>query len=196
MSVNKSKPVYSPLHADAAGRFHLLLGYAEGGSALRRVIGELRADAPDSLGRTRVLLAGTPIAPFVDPGLAGVQGFATLGELLAECRSLLERSSMGTRVYIAGPEHFIGRVLQIALEFNLNPDEVRTEAQGTLARRVHCVHCRATTEEVRTNRTRCSGCSRWLMVRDHYSRRFAAYMGVMVDAEAPGELPPLEEIYP
>ena len=26
-------------------------------------------------------------------------------------------------------------------------------------------------------------------MRDHYSRRLAAYMGVMVDAEAPGELP-------
>ena len=30
---------------------------------------------------------------------------------------------------------------------------------------------------------------RWLVVRDHYSRRLAAYMGVMVDAEAPGERP-------
>lgn len=196
MSVNKSKPVYSPLRADTAGRFHVLVGFAEGGGAVSRVLGELRADAPDSLSRTRVLLAGTPTAPFADPALGGIQGFATIDELLAGCRALLEGSSMGTRVYIAGPEHFIGRVLQIALEFNLNADEVRAEAQGTLARRVHCVHCRTTTEEVRTNRARCSGCSRWLMVRDHYSRRFAAYMGVMIDAEAPGELPPLEEIYP
>jgi ferredoxin-NADP reductase len=52
------------------------------------------------------------------------------------------------------------------------------------------MHCRETTEDVRTNIVRCVGCDRWLLVRDHYSRRLAAYMGVMVDAEAPGELPP------
>jgi dimethylamine monooxygenase subunit C len=38
-------------------------------------------------------------------------------------------------------------------------------------------------------------CSRWLLVRDHYSRRLAAYMGVMVDAEVPGVLPPLVEVF-
>jgi hypothetical protein len=196
MAVNKSKPVYAPLRADPTGRFHILIGFGEAGGVLGRVIDELRAQVPGSLRRTRVLLAATAPAPFLDQGLADVQGFDTTALLLAEFRSVLERSLMGSRVYIAGPEHFIGRVLQITLAFNLNQDEVRAEARGTLARRVHCVHCRATTEEVRTNIARCSGCSRWLMVRDHYSRRFAAYMGVMVDAEAPGELPPLEEIHP
>jgi dimethylamine monooxygenase subunit C len=41
----------------------------------------------------------------------------------------------------------------------------------------------------------CAGCARWLLVRDHYSRRLAAYMGVMVDAEAPGALPPLKDVF-
>ncbi len=66
---------------------------------------------------------------------------------------------------------------------------------GSLARRVYCVHCRTATEDVRTNIVRCTGCERWLLVRDHYSRRLAAYMGVMADAEAPGELPPIKEVY-
>jgi hypothetical protein len=35
-----------------------------------------------------------------------------------------------------------------------------------------------------------------LFVRDHFSRRLGAYMGLMVDAESPGELPEIEEIYP
>ncbi len=185
MSINKSKPVYETLRADSSGRYHLLVGFREGAVPLQRVLGELESAAADSLGgtqdsatRTRLLLADTSI-----------------DALLAELRALLECSLMGTRLYIAGPEHFIGRVMQIALEFNLNKDEIRAEELGTLARRVHCVHCRATTEEVRTNIACCSGCSRWLMVRDHYSRRFAAYMGVMVDAEAPGELPAVREIY-
>ena len=33
------------------------------------------------------------------------------------------------------------------------------------------------------------------LVRDHYSRRLAAYMGVMADAETPGELPPVREVF-
>jgi hypothetical protein len=102
---------------------------------------------------------------------------------------------MGTRLYVAGPESFIGLAMKIALEFNLNKDEIRAEECGTLARRVYCIHCRATTENVRTNIVSCVGCARWLLVRDHYSRRLAAYMGVMVDAEAPGELPPLKEVF-
>jgi len=66
---------------------------------------------------------------------------------------------------------------------------------GAPARRVYCIHCRATTEEVRTNIVSCVDCKRWLLVRDHYSRRLAAYMGVMADAESPGELPPVREVF-
>jgi hypothetical protein len=102
---------------------------------------------------------------------------------------------MGTRLYVAGPESFIGLAMRIALEFNLNKDEIRAEQLGSLARRVHCIHCRVIAESVRTNIVRCSGCERRLLVRDHYSRRLAAYMGVMVDAEAPGELPPIKEVF-
>jgi hypothetical protein len=107
----------------------------------------------------------------------------------------LEESLMGVRLYVAGPESFIGLAMKIALQFDLNKDEIRAEEVGTLARRVHCVHCRVITEDVRTNIVTCAGCARWLLVRDHYSRRLAAYMGVMADAEAPGDLPPIKEVY-
>ena len=39
------------------------------------------------------------------------------------------------------------------------------------------------------NVTPCPGCGAQLFVRDHFSRRLAAFMGVKVDAEAPGEFP-------
>ena len=195
MSLSKSKPVYVPLRADLTGHYHLMIAHAEGGSALRPVIDELRAHAHGGLGRTRILIAGSSTEPLFGAGVSALQVFGATADLLAECRSLLERSLMGTRLYVAGPEQFIGRVLQIALEFNLNQDEIQAEALGTRARRVHCIHCRATTESITTNIAQCAGCSRWLLVRDHYSRRFAAYMGVMVDAEAPGERPPIEEIF-
>jgi hypothetical protein len=197
MSGVKSKPTYVPLAADSGGRYHLLLGMGEGGACLLRVLRELEALAPASRQHTQVLfVSAAPLEdnPFEGLGLQSVVLFDDSAALLGRAREILERSVMGTRVYVAGPESFIGRVLQLAATFNLNKDEIRAEHIGSAARRVHCVHCRASTEHVRTNIVRCSGCSRWLSVRDHYSRRLAAYMGVVVDAEAPGELPPIREI--
>jgi len=189
----KSKPVYAPLCADVTGRHHLMLGVGLGGAALLRVVAELETAAPAALATTRVLLAAEDT--FERTGIASLARFDDQAPLLEAFTTALEGSLMGTRLYVAGPESFIGRAMQIALRFNLNKDEIRAEECGTLARRVRCVHCRTTTEEVRTNIVRCAGCDRWLLVRDHYSRRLAAYMGVMVDAEAPGELPPIREIY-
>jgi hypothetical protein len=210
----KSKPVYAPLQADIRGRYHLMLGMGVGAAPLLRVIGEMRG-AAEGLKNTRVLYvadagrgtnadsgtnagrgnAAPEIAHFTAAGIGDVQAFAGTPALLEQFRATLRQSLMGTRLYVAGPESFIGLAMKIALEFNLNKDEIRAEECGSLARRVYCIHCRATTENVLTNIVSCVGCARWLLVRDHYSRRLAAYMGVMVDAEAPGELPPLKEVF-
>jgi hypothetical protein len=197
----KSKPVYAPLRADTGGRYHLLLGNGEGGEPLLRILDELRLSKPHSLAQTRIFY--TPGADgkasaretLAAAGVAETRFFDAGAALLKEFRAALERSLMGTRLYVAGPESFIGLAMKIALEFNLNEDEIRAQECGTLARRVRCVHCRETTEDVRTNIVRCVGCNRWLLVRDHYSRRLAAYMGVMADAEVPGELPQIREVF-
>jgi ferredoxin-NADP reductase len=208
----KSKPVYAPLQADLRGRYHLMLGMGVGAAPLLRVIAEMRAASAQSLKNTRVLYvpgadspsgagaaskagAASAVERFEAATVADVQAFHATPALLERFRAILEQSSMGSRLYVAGPESFIGLVMKLALEFNLNKDEIRAEECGTLARRVYCIHCRATTENVRSNIVRCAECERWLLVRDHYSRRLAAYMGVMVDAEAPGELPPLKEVF-
>jgi hypothetical protein len=205
--------VYAPLQADTRGRYHLMLGMGVGAAPLLRVIAEMRSAAAQSLRNTRVLFvpdAGNEAAagqfsaapaiasPEIEQfraAVADVRAFPGAPALLEQFRAILGQSLMGTRLYVAGPESFIGLVMKIALEFNLNKDEIRAEECGTLARRIYCIHCRATTEQVRTNIVRCVGCARWLLVRDHYSRRLAAYMGVMVDAEAPGELPPVKEVF-
>jgi hypothetical protein len=199
----KSKPVYAPLRADVGGRYHLMLASGPGAEALLRVLGELREAAPEALTRTRVLLVAdatvaagaAQVALIKDLGVSDLRLFDDIKTLLTTFRTVLDESLMGTRLYVAGPESFIGLAMKLALEFDLNKDEVRAEELGDRARRVHCVHCRAASEGVTTNIVRCSGCRRWLLVRDHYSRRLAAYMGVMVDAEAPGELPPIKEVY-
>ena len=204
----KSKPVYAPLQADTRGRFHLMVGMGVGAAPLLRVIAEMKSAAPQSLQHTRVLYvpedggggaglgaAASELDQFRAASVGTVQAFDAAPSLLGQFRTVLSDSLMGTRLYVAGPESFIGLVMKIALEFNLNKDEIRAEECGTLARRIYCIHCRATTEHVRTNIVQCIGCARWLLVRDHYSRRLAAYMGVMADAEAPGELPPLKEVF-
>ena len=196
----KSKPIYAPLTADTVARYHLMLGHGVGGGPLHRVLDEIAASVPQSLTRTRVLYladvaAAEGYGKRFSSTVSDVRLFERVPDLLADFRSILATSLMGTRLYVAGPESFIGVALKIALEFNLNKDEIRAEDCGTLARRVYCIHCRATTEDVRTNIATCVDCGRHLIVRDHYSRRFAAYMGVMADAEVPGELPPVREVF-
>lgn len=196
----KSKPVYAPLAPDVGGRHHVLVGYGVGGEPLLRVIGELR-DAGSSRASRRLLYVDDPMAPAGTlaavhaADVARVSCFPGAPALLGELRDAFDAGLMGTRLYVAGPEAFIGLVMRLAAQFNLNRDEIRAEECGSRARRVHCIHCRTATEDVRTNIVECLGCHRWLIVRDHYSRRLAAYMGVMVDAEAPGELPEIREVF-
>jgi NAD(P)H-flavin reductase len=197
----KSKPVYTPLAPDLSGRYHLMLGHGVGSEPLLRVLRDLRAAAPESGARTRVLFVGstgeqdTSGAQFRWAGAADVRLFDREDELLTDFQGVLTQSFMGTRLYVAGPESFMGLVMRIARQFNLNKDEVRAEECGSSARRVYCIHCQTATENVTTNITQCKDCNRWLLVRDHYSSRLAAYMGVMVDAEAPGERPDVKEIF-
>ena len=77
---------------------------------------------------------------------------------------------------------------------DLNRDEVLREHSGTLVRRVWCVHCDTYTENVTQRLFTCPGCQLNLVVRDHYSRRLAAFQGIKADGEVPGELPPAEEL--
>jgi dimethylamine monooxygenase subunit C len=196
----KSKPVYAPLQPDLRGRYHLMVGHGVGGEPLLRLLRDLQTAAPSTGTRTQILYvtdsaaAEDTVRQIRAANVANVRLFEHSDGLLAAFEAVLAGSLMGTRLYVAGPESFMGLVMRCALQFNLNKDEIRAEECGTLARRVYCIHCCSATENVRTNITQC-GCGRWLVVRDHYSRRLAAYMGVMVDAEAPGELPPIKEVF-
>ena len=197
----KSKPVYTPLAPDLSGRYHLMVGHGVGSEPLLRVLRDLRTAAPESGARTRVLFIGNPDeqaasgAQFRSAGAADVRLFGREDELLTDFQDVLTNSVMGTRLYVAGPESFMGLVMRSARQFNLNKDEVRAEECGPSARRVYCIHCQTATENVTTNIVQCKDCNRWLLVRDHYSSRLAAYMGVMVDAEAPGERPDVKEVF-
>ena len=132
----KSKPVYAPLQADLRGRHHLMLGMDAGAAPLLRVIAEMHAASAQSLKNTRVLFvpgtramleagATSAVEQFEAAAVGDVQAFAGTAALLERFRAVLGQSLMGTRLYVAGPESFMGLVMKIALEFNLNKDEIR-----------------------------------------------------------------------
>lgn len=114
--------------------------------------------------------------------------------ILSRLRKLLAEASMSTRLYLAGTEGLIGQVTAEALDVGLQPDAIETEHLGSAARRMHCVHCKGVTENVTIDPFVCSHCGLTLFVRDHYSRRLAAFQGVCVDAETPGVIPEAKEI--
>src|SRR5262249_6916521 len=146
-------------------------------------------------GSTEIHYAPGPV-PAEEPGaaIAGLDAerteiYGSVDDLLAGLPGVLGGCAMGVRLYVAGSETFLWRVTAIGRDFGMSDDEIRREPSGPAARRVYCVHCKAITDDVRTTVAECAGCGMTLLVRDHFSRRLAAYMGVKVDAEVPGEIP-------
>jgi predicted RNA-binding Zn-ribbon protein involved in translation (DUF1610 family) len=190
----RSKPVYATLWPDLSGTFHLLVGQGSGGNAMLRLLDKMPEGA-----ETQVLYASESRSGVDRSERLGAQMgaklrvFPRVAEMVSHLNQVLSACFMGTRLYVAGSESFIGSIGQVAAKYNLTADEVQSELCGSAARRVYCIHCKTSQENVTTNIVRCPGCGRHLLVRDHYSRRLAAYMGVMADAASPGTLPPVEE---
>lgn len=192
----KSRPVYDTLHPFPAGALHIVIGQGSGGRAMIRLLDEMG----DKLSTTHILYATESFSGvnLLDGlkrySVAQLQTFIKNAELVRQLNTELKNACMGTRLYVAGSESFIGSVMQVASMFNMNADEVLREHCGTFVRRVFCVHCNTFTENVTMRVSKCAGCGIDLVVRDHYSRGLAAFMGVKADAEVPGELPPVEEL--
>src|SRR5262245_65848224 len=94
----KSRPVYATLRPDLGGRHHLLVGQGSGGAALPRLLAQM-PPGTDAL----VLYAGDS-----PPDVAGLRLVPTEAELLAELDCTLSGCVMGTRLYVAGSESFLG----------------------------------------------------------------------------------------
>jgi hypothetical protein len=191
----KSRPQYGTLEPDLFATFNLVLVEGEGVDAAVRL---LEGSNHQFRSRTTVLCVGAPHAadPLSIVQIQRTQLFPTIETLLIRLDGFLSTAVMGIRLYAAGTEGFIGQIIQHAGRHFVDHKSIITEHCGSLARRVQCVHCKGITENVTTNIARCSHCGVDLLIRDHYSRRFAAFMGVSTDAEAPGVLPPIEQVFP
>lgn len=188
-----SRPVYGELEP-RPGLAHLMVADGEGALAILDCLARA-PDAPALLARAHVIYCPGPNGTDLSDRLRGL-GAAQLhrapsfAAALPRLRRVLQDAHMGTQVYLAGTEGLIGQALREVMEAGLPHTAVQTEHRGSTVRRVQCVHCKGITENVRTDPFQCSHCGLWLFVRDHYSRRLAAFQGVNIDAEEPGRVPP------
>jgi hypothetical protein len=193
----KSRPKYPGLVADCHANHHVLAADGPGADAIIDLFSQYGSQIK---GRVDIVYAQTiadadRVSRLKALPVDVVHGMPTVATAIQRLRGVLAGARMGTRIYAAGSETLIGLTVQLAQEFGMDPQTVLTEHRGTLARRVQCVHCKGFTENVTTNIVTCAHCGTNLLVRDHYSRRLAAFQGVCVDAEVPGDLPNIEEVF-
>ena len=189
----RSRPVYGTLEP-RPGKAHLMIADAEGAEALLDLAARdagLMAGAhiiyiPKHADLAEALRALSPAQMYVGPSYAAA---------VPRIRKVLGDAHMGLQVYLAGTEGLMGQAMNEAMAAGIPPGAIQTEHRGSVARRMQCVHCKGITEDVMTDPFVCSHCGLNLFVRDHYSRRLAAFQGVCIDAEDPGEVPEPKELY-
>lgn len=194
----KSRPIYPGLSADPYAKHHV---FGVDGAGAQAVLDLFKSSGDQIKGRTTIVYAATsPDDGKIAAELAKLPAeflhtMPTVATAINRLSAVLAGARMGTRIYAAGSETMIGHVVQVAQSFGMDAQSVKTEHRGTEARRIQCVHCKGFTENVTTNIVKCEHCGENLLVRDHFSRRYAAFMGVSADAEAPGELPEVTEVF-
>lgn len=191
----KSRPVYDRLAPFPDALLHLVVGQGSGGSAMARLLADMPAGTEVEVMYSTESFTGQSHAEALAAAAPGrVQCFGSNAALGDALQDRLTRAFMGTRLYLAGSESFIGMAMKVARQFDLNADEVLREHCGSLVRRVWCVHCDCYNENITQRVFSCTGCGKPLVVRDHYSRLMGAFMGVQGDAEVPGELPDASDL--
>jgi predicted RNA-binding Zn-ribbon protein involved in translation (DUF1610 family) len=192
----KSRPVYEGLTVDPHARRHIFALEGEGALAFLE-----QTVTPEVLARSEILYTAggsrenQHFSALAALGADQCWQAPSIETLLFRLRGSLVNATMSTRLYVSGTEGFIGQAMGLGIDFGMDYRSIPTEHRGSLARRVQCVHCKGTTENVTATPFTCSHCGLTLLVRDHYSRRLAAFQGVNIDAEEPGIAPEPEELF-
>lgn len=193
----RSKPLYDSLVWKQKATGHVVIAQGEGGIAVLKLFQQMCPREPITLLFADDATTSKNYADIIQTLVPeGLHICDSEDDVLQTLRQQLPAYLMGTQFYVAGSEAFIWAVIDELKVYGVQDKNVEKELSGTLARSVYCVHCKTTDRDVHHSIHQCSGCGRHLFVRDHFSRRLGAYMGVMVDAEEPGNIPAIEEIYP
>jgi len=109
--------------------------------------------------------------------------------------SLFEQVSINAHLSVAGiEESFLWDIYNLAMKAGFAKEQIHLLPPTTKQRRVFCTHCYTINANVSHTPTTCQGCQQLLLVRDHFSRVHAAYVGVSIDAEDPNESFQQEEL--
>jgi len=98
---------------------------------------------------------------------------------------VLVSATVGSHLYIMGDEAFIWRIHGEARSAGLENDEIDITRTIAGARLVYCVHCGLTQAAGPEALLTCIGCDVGLEVREHFSRRLGAYLGVCTNPDQP-----------
>jgi DNA-directed RNA polymerase subunit RPC12/RpoP len=187
---------HSGLTPDAMASSHLIVAEGAGGHGVL----ELLENAPAIFASSaRILYLSSShydglYSRFFESGIP-VQAFASLPELLGSLRDALASALMGLRIYVTGTESFMSDVAIVAHGYGVSYESIRMEHRGSQSRRVQCVHCKKITEDVASNLVSCLHCGLRLFVRNHYSRRIGAFLGVAANVEDPSDPVSATEVY-
>jgi dimethylamine monooxygenase subunit C len=188
----KSRPVYAPLEP-RQGKLHVIVADCRGAEAVTDMLTKAN-DRSSMLAAAHVMYCpgptGTDLSAQLEAmGAAQFFRAPTIPALLPRLVRVLADAHMGTQFYLAGTESLIGQAEREIMATGFPFASIQKEQRGSTLRRVQCVHCKGITENVATDPFKCSHCGLNLFVRDHYSRRMAAFQGVNIDAEDPGLVP-------
>ena len=189
----KSRPVYGELDP-RRGSLHLIVADGEGAAAVCDLFAKAGAEAQAMLAASHILYTPGPNghdnwAAIKALGAAQAHRAPTIPTLLTRLARVLTDAHAGCQAYLAGSEPLMGQAERDIMATGLPHSDIQKEHRGSTLRRVQCVHCKGVTENVRTDPFQCAHCGLNLFVRDHYSRRIAAFQGVNIDAEEPGHVP-------
>jgi predicted RNA-binding Zn-ribbon protein involved in translation (DUF1610 family) len=189
----RSRPIYGEL-TPRPGSGHLFVADGEGAEAILDLFQKAGAQASRLLEKSHIIYMpgpnGTDLGAQLEAlGAAQYHRSPSFASAQSRLKKVLADAHMGLQIYLTGTEGLIGQAQRDVIEAGLPHEAVQTEHRGSTVRRVQCVHCKGITENVRTDPFKCSHCGLNLYVRDHYSRRLAAFQGVNIDAEDPGQVP-------
>lgn len=119
-----------------------------------------------------------------NPGKAP-RNAASLHQFDRAFSDLVARADMGLQLYACGAPGFLGRVTRLAREAGLVSDNIQAELSGVPALAAQCAHCKTIHDPVSAEIIWCDGCSHWLIIRQHYSRRLGACQAVWIEPTDP-----------
>ena len=174
MTISSAEPLFSsPRYALEASRhpasFRLVVA-----QQARVAVALLDDPAP-----TLLLCLGETLITSADQ-----EGLPSIEALYLRLQMLLEQAQAGTRLYVVGDESFLWHVQRLARQAGLLGDEIELFKQGS-RRRLYCVHCGYFQDIGSEGECTCGQCRVKLFVREHFSQRLGAYMGVCIDPDSP-----------